>query len=554
MVRKFGLPLIVAGLMALTGGSVATQQQLPPGFVDPKPILDAAIQAIGNDKLNCVTISGTAYDGAVGQQKEAGKNVDWPRIDSLANYTRTMNWQAKTMKEEFDRKPGLTPAAWKYGVGWIDGPIQTQTHQTFMLNASGATPYAWHMDGPNGPPVRNEPDVSEVFPIELWMNPHGFLKAAQMPGANPQATWRWELGEMGRDGPTTIPEKMNVVRITVPGGFKIDATINKEHMLQRMHTLVPDPALGDLNYEHEFTNESYIDIGNGIKFPTGWHSHEGYDDNFQGQNISAGHNAFGGTMKDVKANVCPDAVAVPDAVRNTQFPVQPTMTKLADGVYAFERGSYKSVAVEFPSTITVFEAPRSEDFNLRVIEAIVKQIPNKPIRWVVNSHQHFDAAAGLRTYFHIGTTVVTQWKNWELYNRDVINYAARTMKPDMVAMWPPTELAEGYYYETVRENYVIEEAGRVMRMYYVNPLQHAEGMLVAYLPKEKLLIESDIVNTNNPLPAMPTRDMRTLFTEVNRLKLDVAQIVPIHGKPIPWSDFAKLFAQPGQTASAAAAN
>ena len=542
MLRTFGFPVLVAGLLALMGGSVATQQQFPPGFVDPQPILAAAIEAIGNDRLNCVTISGTAYSGAVGQQREAGKNVDWPRIDALANYTRTMNWQARTMKEEFDRKPGLAPAAWKYGIGWVDGPVQTQTHQTFMLNAADGV-YAWHMDGADGPPVRNEPDVAEIFPVELWLNPHGFLKAAQMPGANPVATWRWELGEMGRDGPTTIPEKMFVVQITAPGGFKIDATINKEHMLQRIHTLVPDPVLGDLNYEHEFTNASYIDVCDGIKFPTGWHSHEGYDDNFQAQFISAGHNAFGGAMEDVRANVCPDPVAVPDAVRNTRFPTEPLMTRLADGVYSFEMGSYKSIAVEFPSTITVFEAPRNEDFSLRVIEAIVRQIPDKPIRYVVNSHQHFDAAAGLRTYFHIGATVITQWKNWDLYNSDFINYAARTVKPDMVSMWPPTELAEGYYYETVRENYTIEEAGRVMHIYYVNPLQHVEGMLMAYLPAERLLLESDIVNTTNPLPAMPTPDQQTLFTEVTRLKLDVERIVPIHGEPIPWGDFARMFPQ-----------
>ena len=186
-----------------------------------------------------------------------------------------------------------------------------------------------------------------------------------------------------------------------------------------------------------------------------------------------------------------------------------------------------------------------------MIEAIVKQIPNKPIRFVINSHQHSDAAGGLRTYVHIGATVITSWHNYEFYRHDFINYQARTVKPDMVSQWPPTELAEGYYYETIRENYTLEDAGRVMHIYYVNPLQHAEGMLMAYLPKEKILIESDIVNTNNPLPAMPTRDMNTLYTEVRNLKLDVAQIVPIHGKPIPWGDFAKLFpAQPRQPASA----
>ena len=547
MSRRLALAVLAAGLFAMAGGSVATQQ-LPPGFVDPKPLLDAAVRTIGNDKLNCVTIAGEGYNGAVGQQKEAGKNVDWPRPDKLGNYTRTMNWQAKTMKEEFDRKPGLTPAAWKYGIGWLDGPMQKETHQIFMLNASGPKTYAWHMDGAMGQPVPNEPDVAAIFPVELWMNPHGFLKAAQMPGANPRATWRWELGEMGRDGPTVIPEITNVVQITVPGGFKIDATINKEHMLQRMHTLVPDEFFGDLNYEHEFTNESYIDIGNGIKFPTGWHSHEGYDDNFQAQNYSAGHNAFGGQMKDVKANVCPDAVAVPDSIRSFQPQVNPTMTKLADNVYAYERANYKTIAVEFPRWIAMFEAPRSEDFNLRVADMIIKQIPNKPIRYVVNSHQHADAAGGLRAYSHLGATILTSFHNIELFRRDFINYQARTMKPDMVSQWPPTELAEGYYWEDIRENYTLEDQGRVMHLYYINPLQHSEGMLVAYLPRERMLIENDIVNTNN-LPAMPTRDMTTLYRQVTALKLDVQQIVPIHGQPMSWSDFAKIFpAQPRQTA------
>src|SRR6266403_3518412 len=81
--------------------------QFAPGYVDPEPVLRAAEQAIGVANLKCVTFSGTAYAGAVGQQKESGKNIDWPRIEALANYTRTINWEAKTMVEEFDRKPGM---------------------------------------------------------------------------------------------------------------------------------------------------------------------------------------------------------------------------------------------------------------------------------------------------------------------------------------------------------------------------------------------------------------------------------------------------------------
>ena len=162
------------------------------------------------------------------------------------------------------------------------------------------------------------------------------------------------------------------------------------------------------------------------------------------------------------------------------------------------------MAVEFKDYVAVVEAPLNEQRNLAVIEEIVKLIPNKPIRFVVNTHQHFDHPGGLRTYMHIGATIITQWMNFAFYTHDFLNYAPRTLQPDMVSLWPPTELAEGYQYETVRENYVLSDGTRNLNIYYVNPLQHAEGMLMAYLPKEKLLIEADLVDTDMPLPATPS--------------------------------------------------
>jgi glyoxylase-like metal-dependent hydrolase (beta-lactamase superfamily II) len=516
---------------------LAQTQFFAPGYVDPKPILDAAAKAIGTDTLRCVTISGTAYAGAVGQQREAAWNVDWPRVDTLANYTRTMNWDARTMTETFDRKPGLNPASWKYGTGWIDGPLQQNARQTFVVSDR----YAWHMDGPAAMPVAVDPDLAEIYQLDMWLNPHGFLKAARLPGANPKATWRWELGEMGRDGPEVKPGKVTVVSITFAGKYRIDATINEQNMLQRIHTWVADPVLGDMNYEHEFTNDSYVDAGNGVKFPTGWHSHQGWDDNFGGQNISAGHNAFGGTLKDVRANQCEAPPAVPMAVRDATFALRVDTQKLAEGVYLLSGGSHNSVAVEFNDRIAVFEAPLDEERSLAVIETIVKLIPGKPIRWVINSHQHFDHAGGLRAYMHIGSTIITHWKNYDFYNRDVLNYAQRTVKPDMVSLWPPTELSEGYYFETVRENYVISDGTRNLNVHYVNPLTHVEGMLIAYLPQEKLLFEADLFDTDRPRPATPTRDQRSFFNAVRKIGLDVQTIVPVHGKPVPWSEFAALF-------------
>ncbi len=507
--------------------------QFAPGYVDPEPILRAAEQAIGAKQLRCVTIAGTGYAGAVGQQKESGWNIDWPRLDPLNNYRRTMNWEAQTSVEEFERPPGRNPASWKYGSGWLGGtPLQQNAHQVFAVTGR----LAWHQDGPNGAPVAAPPRDAERWQLDLWMNPHGFLKAARLPGANPKAVWRWELGESGRDGHTTIPEKMHVVSITVLGKYRVDATVNKEHLLQRIHTWVPDPVLGDMNYEHEFTNETYQDLGNGIRFPTLWHHHDGWDDNFGAQTVTAGHNGFGGTFDKITANTCP-AIAVPAAVRQASLPVTVTSQKLADGVYLMAGGTHHSVAVEFKDYIAVVEAPLDEARNLAVIDAIVKLIPNKPIRFLVNTHQHFDHIGGLRTYMHIGATIITQIKNYPFYVRDVLNYSPRTLEPDMLSLWPPTEVAEGYQYETVRENYILSDGDRQMHLSYVQPLAHAEGMLMAYLPKEKLAIQADLYDASETLP---TPASRTLLTHVQRLKMDVQTLVPLHGRPVAWADFLRV--------------
>ena len=121
----------------------------------------------------------------------------------------------------------------------------------------------------------------------------------------------------------------------------------------------------------------------------------------------------------------------------------------------------------------------------------------------------------------------------------MVNYVPRTVKPDMVSLWPPTELSEGYYYETIRENFVISDGRRNLHVSYVHPLQHVEGMLMAHLPGEGLLFEADLANTHQDAAARATADQRSLYNAVQRLKLNVSQIVSVHGAPMPWRDFAK---------------
>ena len=271
------------------------------------------------------------------------------------------------------------------------------------------------MDG-DGPPMAVPPEIAEVYRLEMWMNPHGFLKAARLPGANAVALWRWEQIEKGRDGNVVSPEKMHVVAITMFGKYRVDATINSQNQIQRIKTTVNIPALGDFNIEHESTNQRTF--GN-VKWPIAWHSHQGWDDNWQFYRKSTGHNAYGGRFTDVQPNACDDPGPVPPSVMQATFPRPVTVEQMADGVYLLGGGPANSYMVEFDDFVAVFEAPGNEARSLAVIEAVATLAPDKPIRWLISSHPHFDHIGGLRTYLHIGSTIVAHVHNLESQQRRI---------------------------------------------------------------------------------------------------------------------------------------
>ena len=85
--------------------------------------------------------------------------------------------------------------------------------------------------------------------------------------------------------------------------------------------------------------------------------------------------------------------------------------KVADGIYYLTGGSHHSVAVEFKDYVVVIEAPQTDDRAVAVFDAVRKAIPGKPIKYIVNSHNHFDHLGGIRAAMAEGDTIVTQANN-----------------------------------------------------------------------------------------------------------------------------------------------
>jgi len=86
--------------------------------------------------------------------------------------------------------------------------------------------------------------------------------------------------------------------------------------------------------------------------------------------------------------------------------------------------------------------------------------------------------------------------------------------------------------ETVADKRVLSDATRTLELHHVRGNLHNDGLLMAYLPKEKLLMQADAFAARpadaRPLPS-PSPFTVNLWENIQRLKLDVAQIVHLHG-------------------------
>ena len=140
---------------------------------------------------------------------------------------------------------------------------------------------------------------------------------------------------------------------------------------------------------------------------------------------------------------------------------------------------------------------------------------------------------------HEGATVITHEGNHPYY-QEILRAGPWTLEPDRFSLYPPEEWSEGYIFETTREKYVLADDTRTVELYHVRGLAHAVGMLIAYIPGEKIVVQADLYN---PRAQAPNASSRTFYRALERLELDVTTIVGIHGNPVPMADFANFMGE-----------
>jgi glyoxylase-like metal-dependent hydrolase (beta-lactamase superfamily II) len=454
--------------------------------------LQAAADALKANELKSIEYSGTGKWFQFGQAPSP--TLPWPAFD-VSQFSAGINYETPAARVQMERIQVVEPGRAR------PAPVQQRPVQV----VSGT--YAWNMAAPAGaapgtaPAPQPQPAAVEERTMEIWTTPHGFLKAAVANNATSQPV------DGGSD-----------VSFTVGGKYRYVGRINAKNQVERVQTWIDNAVLGDTPVE--VTYSDYRDF-NGVLFPARIVRTQG------------GYPVLEIAVSAVTANPAV-ALEVPEQVRSFTPPaVNVTVEKLADGVYYLKGGSHHSVAIDQRDYIVVVEAPQDEARSLAVIAKVKETIPNKPLRYLVNTHVHFDHSGGLRTYVAEGATVVTHEMNRPYYEKAWA--APRTINPDSLAKANKTAT-----FETFTDKHVITDGRRAIEIHQIAGSGHNDAFAMVYLPAEKILFEVDAwapLAPNAPPPAAASPFAVNLYDNVRRLKLDVRQVAALHGPGVaPMAD------------------
>jgi len=460
-----------AGLVALLAAL-----SVPAAAQDGKAAIAAAAKAMGADNLNAISYYGAGATFNLGQSNNA--NGAWPR-SNVSDYVRSIDFTQPS-----SRATGVTFVAPVTGGAAVQGQFQQN------VTPANST---WAQQ------------------LEIWITPWGFLKGAaannaiaapQVVGTRPYTVVTWSTPQKA---PSGIP-------------YKVVGYINNRNLVDRVQTWIENPIFGDMLVEAIYTE--YRDA-NGVKYPSTIVQKRGGQPVFEAQILGIRANP-----SNIAELVTPPAGggrggpggAPPAAAAG------PTSEKLADGVYRIN-GAYNALAIEFKDHIVLFEGgPQSEARSLAIIAEAKKVIPGKPIRYSILTHHHFDHSSGLPAIVAEGATIITHDVNKNFLLTSLS--APRTLAPDVMS-----KSGKKPKVESVLEKRVLQDETRTVEIHHIVGLPHADGMLMVYLPKEKIAAYADMFNlppADNPVPNPPVVGTQVFLANLERLNIEPERIMSVH--------------------------
>ena len=446
-------------------------------------VLDAAVKAMGTGTLQSIRYTGTGTNNSVGQAFTPGGA--WPAFE-VTKYVALVNYTVPALRQEIVRIDNANPPR-----GGGAGPFTPATGQGGIRPIPGDIIQNQNIDGRN-----------EVGALNLWLTPHGFLKGAV---ANGRATVSGSRG------------KKTLVSFTAFDKYTVTGTLNARNLVEHVETRIDVGFTGDTLSEGTYSD--YRDFG-GVQFPTHLVQSQG------------GH-----PLLDIRvATVEPNNTAALE-VGNGGPPNRPAPAaqqvqseKIGEGIWFLNLGAPQSLLVEFNDYVVIIEGPTGDDRSVATIAEAKRLFPTKPIKYLVNTHHHSDHAGGIRAYAAEGIPIITHEAQRRYYEQQIFNNP-HSLNPDRLARMPREPIIE-----TMRDKRVLTDGKMTLELYLVRGNLHSEGLLMAYVPQLKLLIQADTFAPRPgaaPLP-VPSPYTTNLVDNVERLHLDVERVAHVHGGVDAW--------------------
>ena len=461
-------------------------------------VVGAASKAMGVDNLNSITYSGTARSGAFGQSKNIGEPMGPVNLTQITQYTRTINFGQ--------------PADPTALVSRATGPTQPPTVQ----GAPPPTPGVFNQNI-----TGTQAGTNWAQALNIWTTPWGFVKGA---AAN-TATVR----QQGRQQVVSF----SPANIKSPSGqsYSVTGYINNQNLVTKVETRVDHAVAGELLVEFDYSNYQNM---NGLQVPTRIVQRQAGLQTFDASIASATPNPsnLAELLTPPPPPGGPGAAGAPPPGAPQAAGGPPPVERIGEGVFKIG-GNYTSLAVDMGDHILVVESGQSDARGMAVMAAAKQAIPNKPVRFVVNSHPHFDHAGGLAAAVAEGATILTHRNNEQVLERLI--GGPRSLIGDSLSKVSNRRpnVVEGIGDRDVRKG----TSGKVVELHRI-PNEHSDGMLAVYLPVEKAVWTADITVVN-PTPAQ-LGVVRSAVEALNRLKLDYNAWIPAHppnpDRPLTRSD------------------
>ncbi len=445
--------------------------------------IDSVAKAMRATGVKSIQYSGSGVNFQVGQNYSP--DLAWPRF-VVKSYTRVASYETPALRDDLVRLQGEDPPR---GGGQ---PVRGEQRQTFVMSGD----FAWNVVGD----VVNPTPIALIDrQLQLWTTPHGVVKAAIANKATLQ----------GR-----------VISFVVPGKFRVKATVDGQNLVEKIDAVAPHAVLGDVPVEIRYSD--YKDFG-GVKFPPKIK-----------QTIGA-YPALELTVSDVQPNAAVDA-SVPEPIRQTPTPYARVTTQMvADGVWFLSGGSHNSALIEMKDHVILVESPLNDERAAAVLAEVRTLVPNKPIKYVVATHHHFDHSGGLRAIAAEDVTVIAHDVNKAFLEKALA--APASVSPDRLAKSGKKGTVEG-----MRDKRVLTDGTRTVELLHIAGNTHHSGLIMAYLPKEKVLVEADAYTPlapNAPAPPAVNPFSVNLAENIKRLNLAVDQVLPLHGRIVPIAELHK---------------